>query len=58
MWPTVLIAAAFSMYDRYVDGLATWAPQDPDLYRQHGKRLAEEGYVRSTVDLSGSPAGR
>ena len=25
---TVLIAAAFCMYNRYVDGLATWAPQD------------------------------
>jgi uncharacterized peroxidase-related enzyme len=48
---TVLIAAAFSMYNRYVDGLSTWAPDDPDLYRENGKRLAEEGYVHSTEGL-------
>ncbi len=41
---TVLIAAAFCMYNRYVDGLATWQPQDPSLYVQMGKRLAEHGY--------------
>jgi uncharacterized peroxidase-related enzyme len=40
---TVLIAAAFCMYNRYVDGLATWAPTDPALYRENGKRLAENG---------------
>jgi hypothetical protein len=45
---TVLIAAAFCMYNRYVDGLSTWAPDDPGLYRENGKRLAEEGYVHST----------
>ncbi len=45
---TVLIAAAFCMYNRYVDGLATWAPHDPEMYRANGKRLAEEGYVVST----------
>ena len=41
----VLIAAAFCMYNRYVDGLATWQPQDEDLYRQRGKKTAKEGYV-------------
>jgi len=51
---TVLIAAAFCMYNRYVDGLATWAPTDADLYRENGRRLAEEGYVHSTDHL---PAG-
>src|SRR6201996_3274300 len=30
---TVLIAAAFCMYNRYVDGLATWQPEDPASYR-------------------------
>jgi uncharacterized peroxidase-related enzyme len=45
---TVLIAAAFCMFNRYVDGLATWAPTDPDRYRESGKRIAEEGYIRST----------
>jgi uncharacterized peroxidase-related enzyme len=42
---TVLIAAAFSMYNRYVDGLGTWQPDDPAMYAQMGKRLAEDGYT-------------
>jgi len=41
---TVLIAAAFCMYNRYVDGLATWQPRDTAVYTQMGKRMAEEGY--------------
>jgi len=41
----VLIAAAFCMYNRYVDGLATWTPEDPAVYDQMGKRLAAQGYV-------------
>jgi uncharacterized peroxidase-related enzyme len=54
----VLIAAAFCMYNRYVDGLATWAPQGvPEIYRQSGKRLAEEGYISSTDGLP-ARAGR
>jgi uncharacterized peroxidase-related enzyme len=43
---TVLIAAAFCMYNRYVDGLATWQPRDPGMYKQMGKRMAEEGYFK------------
>ncbi|HEX4005645.1 MAG TPA: peroxidase-related enzyme [Acidobacteriaceae bacterium] len=43
---TVLIAAAFSMFNRYVDGLATWQPEDAASYRPMGKRMAHEGYVR------------
>ena len=42
---TVLIAAAFCMFNRYVDGLATWQPHDEELYRQRGKKTAKEGYV-------------
>jgi uncharacterized peroxidase-related enzyme len=42
---TVLIAAAFCMYNRYVDGLAALTPDDPAAYREMGKRLATEGYV-------------
>jgi hypothetical protein len=42
---TVLIAAAFCMYNRYVDGLATWQPEDEELYRERGKKTAREGYV-------------
>jgi uncharacterized peroxidase-related enzyme len=49
---TVLIAAAFCMYNRYVDGLATWAPQDHGLYRQQAARLATEGYVGSTARVA------
>jgi hypothetical protein len=48
---TVLIAAAFCMYNCYVDGLATWAPTDPEMYRQNGKLLAENGYVAATAQL-------
>ncbi len=43
---TVLIAAAFCMYNRYVDGLATWQPVDDELYRERGKKVAREGYVQ------------
>jgi uncharacterized peroxidase-related enzyme len=42
---TVLIAAAFCMYNRYVDGLATWQPEDEALYRERGKKTAKEGYI-------------
>jgi uncharacterized peroxidase-related enzyme len=41
----VLIAAAFSMYNRYVDGLATLTPTDPAAYAAMGRRLAEVGYA-------------
>jgi uncharacterized peroxidase-related enzyme len=44
---TVLIAAAFSMYTRYVDGLATWAPGDPEAYDEMGAVIAENGYTRT-----------
>jgi uncharacterized peroxidase-related enzyme len=43
---TVLIAAAFCMFNRYVDGLATVAPSDHAIYDQMGQRMAKEGYVR------------
>ena len=42
---TVLIAAAFCMYNRYVDGLATWAPEEQEAYIPMGARMAHEGYV-------------
>jgi uncharacterized peroxidase-related enzyme len=41
----VLIAAAFCMYNRYVDGLDTWQPKDEALYRERGKKTAREGYI-------------
>ena len=42
----VLIAAAFCMFNRYVDGLATFTPRDEKAYDQMGQRMASEGYVR------------
>ena len=44
IYDTVLIAAAFCMYNRYVDGLATLQPRDPEMYQAMGKHLAENGY--------------
>lgn len=44
---TVLISAAFCMFNRYVDGLDTLIPQDPDEYEQSGIRLARDGYQNS-----------
>ena len=44
---TVLIAAAFCMYNRYVDGLATWTPREPEVYRRIGSMLAAKGYLNS-----------
>lgn len=40
----VLIASAFCMFNRYVDGLATFAPPDDAAYGPTGERLAKEGY--------------
>ena len=42
---TVLIAAAFCMFNRYVDGLGTWAPQDREFYIKRAKQRAEGGYA-------------
>lgn len=42
---TVLIAAAFCMYNRYVDGLGTWAPTDREDYLAPGRRIVDQGYL-------------
>ena len=42
---TVLIAATFCMFNRYVDGLASFTPTDPNAYEEMGKRMATVGYV-------------
>jgi uncharacterized peroxidase-related enzyme len=42
---TVLIAAAFCMFNRYVDGLDTWQPRDPEIYREIGQQTSRLGYV-------------
>jgi uncharacterized peroxidase-related enzyme len=46
---TVLIAAAFCMYNRYVDGLATWQPREREAYREMGEQLARQGYTRDRL---------
>ena len=42
----VLLAAAFCMFNRYVDGLATLTPTDEEVYDQMGRRMAAQGYIR------------
>jgi uncharacterized peroxidase-related enzyme len=46
---TVLIAAAFCMYNRYVDGLGTWQPHDETMYSQMGEHLATQGYRMPSI---------
>ncbi len=47
---TVLIAAAFCMFNRYVDGLDTWQPRDEALYRERGRKTARERYVQVSCE--------
>jgi uncharacterized peroxidase-related enzyme len=49
---TVLIAAAFCLYNRYVDGLATTLPDDPDGYAEMAELIVNVGYGV----VSGQPA--
>ena len=49
---TVLIAAAFCLYNRYVDGLATFAPQDLESYRERAATVAVGGYQRIPASLT------
>jgi uncharacterized peroxidase-related enzyme len=42
---TVLIASMFCMFNRYVDGLDTWAPQEKDFYIDRAKQIADAGYT-------------
>ncbi len=53
---TVLIAAAFCMYNRYVDGLGTWAPQDPEGYKTRSADVALHGYMKLPQSLAASTA--
>jgi uncharacterized peroxidase-related enzyme len=43
---TVLIAALFCLYNRYVDGLSSITPTDPEFYQGLGQRLKDHGYNR------------
>ena len=50
---TVLIAALFSLYNRYVDGLASVTPTDPAFYDRLGHILQEKGYLPSPDRYTG-----
>jgi uncharacterized peroxidase-related enzyme len=54
---TVLIAAAFCMYNRYVDGLATWAPEGRDAYETVADVIVNHGY-RAAAAGAGGGAGK
>lgn len=54
---SVLIAAAFCMYNRYVDGLATWAPHDMAGYRDRAGQVARDGYLRIPRIVQASQGG-
>jgi uncharacterized peroxidase-related enzyme len=43
---TVLIAALFCLYNRYVDGLNTFTPADPLYYENLADRIVHHGYTR------------
>lgn len=43
---TVLIAALFCLYNKYVDGLASVTPADPAFYEKLGERIVHHGYHR------------
>ena len=54
---TVLIAAAFCMFNRYVDGLATWTPSDLDSYRERAAGIARNGYAGLPARLAPAQGG-
>ncbi|TDB97318.1 carboxymuconolactone decarboxylase family protein [Actinomadura sp. 7K534] len=43
---TVLIAAAFSMFNRYADGLDAVVPENPDFHDVVAQRVVDQGYSR------------
>ncbi len=47
---TVLISATFCLFNRYVDGLGTFAPKENEAYDEMGKMLAFEGYTANTPE--------
>ena len=46
---TVLIASAFCMYNRMVDGLRARTPPSAEAYRERATQIAEHGYSDSRV---------
>jgi uncharacterized peroxidase-related enzyme len=55
---TVLIAAAFCMYNRYVDGLATTLPEDPAGYAAAAEVIVNEGYLAGLAEPALAQPGR
>lgn len=53
---TVLIAALFSLYNRYVDGLASVTPEEPAFYRGLADRIVNRGYLRPSSGFNAPPA--
>ncbi len=47
----MLIAAAFCMYNRYVDGLATWTPTDLTGFRERAAKVARHGYLDASASI-------
>jgi uncharacterized peroxidase-related enzyme len=54
----VLIAAAFCMFNRYVDGLGTWTPDDADSYRARAGFVAGHGYAAAARAAAQAAADR
>ena len=46
---TVLIVATFCMFNRYVDGLGTWAPEETSFYVNRAPMRARDGYTASII---------
>ncbi len=44
---TVLIAATFCMFNRYVDGLASLTPKSKKTYETMGRHMVDNGYIFS-----------
>jgi uncharacterized peroxidase-related enzyme len=53
----ILIASAFSMYNRLVDGFRARTPADPEAYRGRAAEIAEHGYSAPPggVHAAGTP---
>ena len=52
---TVLIAAAFCLFNRYVDGLATILPEDPASYTEMAGMIVNHGYAMA-AEPAAAPA--
>ncbi len=44
---TVLIAALFCLYNKYVDGMASVTPDNQEYYQTLGDKIVNQGYLRA-----------